>query len=425
MTTRELFFNVGGNPKDDVPRIQPDRPTGAPALPGFFLDGATPPNRMRVIIPEICTGGATVSYQQGKKRFRVILPPLDQEFQAEAGEVPQLPPEYHGDADKVALHYTWDDATLPILQRHGRFFLLPNGDRFFLKGKTGFNVPARFAYEGRDALVPMLVQSRELGYNGIRLWSAYDVPLIGRLIPRDIPRFYEEIVIGTSHLCAEHGQYPYWTGLTGAFSQTLGGMPEIAAHDRQMQEALQQVPFALYDRRNEYSKSFNQIDMAQMGPLFYDQASQGSGQQDEDPPTPYGRFAARHPGGSEWQRKVGKQAWDSQNNLGINDPWVDDETVRCEPGGETSTQHAFDAGRCGALFIAGAFYHSRLAKLGVVLEGTELETGRAFSQGADWVIARGLDVAQDGEYSRPEDPAFLRVYVKTLGSRSTRVEVQY
>jgi hypothetical protein len=106
MSTRELFFNVGGDPRDDQPVLQPDIPTGHPPIPLTFLPGATPPNRARVDVPEVCTGAATVYYQQRAKAFRVILPPLGQQFQAEAGEPPQLPPEYNGDPDMVAMHYT-------------------------------------------------------------------------------------------------------------------------------------------------------------------------------------------------------------------------------------------------------------------------------------------------------------------------------
>lgn len=438
MSIRELRFNVGGDPGDDTPYAEtdPQPAIGKPSIKifgtlgreeadgsGVFIPGARPANRMQMLVPLEATGGSWVYYQHGMKKFRIIFPPLEAtEFQSEAGLPPQLPPEY-SDPDMVALHYT-PIINLPALELAGRFFR-QNGQRFFLNGATGFNGTGRFVYEGPDALRPFLAQRQALGFNAIRLWSAYNIPLIGRVIPREIPDLYERVVPGLSALCAEYGQYPYWTGLTGPYSVTLGGQNEIVEHDRRMQDALSRVPYALYDRRNEFSKDVNQVGPLPALTLWT--ASQGSGQQDEDPPTPYGRFAARHPGSSEWQRKVGKQAWDSQNNLSSNIPWVDDETVRCEPGGETNHRHAHDAGACGALFIAGAFFHSAQAKLAVPFTGPngELDTAAGWCEGVASIVAQGLDIAQDGQYTNHGDklPDIIRIYEKRLGARSITLEI--
>ncbi len=417
-----LNFNVAGDPKNDSPTIIADNPPGGTLLASHFegIPGQLP-NRFVAEIPDEITGGAWVTYSGGRKRFRVIVPMGGGHW--EAGLPPCLPPEYNGDAEKVAIIYR-DVATLPVLERVGRFFR-KEGERFFLNGATGFNATSIFAYEGSDALRPLLEQRRRLGFNAIRLWTAYDVPLIGRLVPREMPDFFERVIPGVAHLCAEYGQYPYITGLTGAFSTTLGGMPQIADHDRRLQAALATVPFALYDRRNEASKSFNQIDMAQMAPLVYEMASQGSNQQDEDPPQPYGRFFARHPGSSEWQRKVGKQNFDFANDHHVDIEGVDDETVRVEPAGEHNRLHCHDAGACGAFFIAGAFFHSAQAKLGIPWDGVELDCAQGWCEGVKSIIAQGLDVVQDGIYGNlgEQQPPLLRVYVKVLAPRVARVEI--
>lgn len=430
--TTTLNFNVAGDPNDDQPTIIADNPPGGTLLASHFegVPGQTP-NRFVAEIPETITGGAWVTYANNWKRFRVIVPMGGGHW--EAGQPPCLPPEYHGDAEKVAIIYSdVGTAVLPVLERVGRFFR-KDGQRFFLNGATGFNATARFAYEGSDALRPLLDQRRRLGFNAIRLWTAYDVPLIGRLVPREMPDFYERIIPGVAHLCAEYGQYPYITGLTGAFSTTLGGMLEIADHDRRLQAALATVPFALYDRRNEASKPFNQIDMAQMSPLFYDMASQGSNQQDEDPPQPYGRFFGRHPGSSEWQRKVGKQNFDFANDQHVEIEGVDDETVRVEPAGEHSRLHCHDAGACGAFFIAGAFFHSAQAKLGIPWQGNrgepdqgpEYDCAQGWCEGVQFVINQGLNVVQDGAYSNLGDrlPEVIRIYEKRLGTRVAHLEI--
>lgn len=415
-----LNFNVAGDPKDDQPTLIADNPPGGTLIASHFegVDGQ-PPNRWVGTVPPDITGGAWVTADHGRIRFRVILPPGDGPW--EAGDPPCMPPEYNGDQSKVAMVYRPAVAALVPLDLVGRFFR-QSGARCFLNGATGFNVPGRFAYEGSDALRGMLAQRQALGFNAIRLWSAYNIALIGRLIPREFSDFYSRIVPGVSSLCAEYGQYPYWTGLTGPYSVTLGGMPEIAAHDQAMQDALSRIPFALYDRRNEYSKDVNQIDMAKMGPLWLPMASQGSGQQDEDPPTPYGRFAARHPAGSEQQRKVGKQGWDSQNLLGSNIPWVDDEVLRYEPGGENRYAVAEDSGQMGAGFIAGAFFHSSQAKLGIEWTANgELVSATGWCAGVARVVAQGLDIVQDGAYLHRTDletASIIRAYERRLGDRS-------
>ncbi len=122
---REIRFNVGGDQRDDQPYIMPDRvvdpatneptnekPEPIPVVLGRedadgFHEGATPANRGLAKVPAKNTGGSDFWYQHGQKTFRVILPPPDRQFQNEAGLPPCLPPEYNGDADRVALHYTW------------------------------------------------------------------------------------------------------------------------------------------------------------------------------------------------------------------------------------------------------------------------------------------------------------------------------
>jgi hypothetical protein len=149
---REIRFNVGGDPKDDAPYVQPDRKVDAagnqlPEKPepvpmqlgheladGTFVVGA-PVNRGLANIPADNTGGADVYYQHGSKTFRVILPPPGKQFQNEAGEAPQLPPEYNGDADRVALHYSWAPPARVDVQLVGRSWRDSNG-LFYPLGET-------------------------------------------------------------------------------------------------------------------------------------------------------------------------------------------------------------------------------------------------------------------------------------------------
>lgn len=162
MLTRELRFNVGGDPRDDQPWLQPDNPPGHAPIAGIFES----PGRLLTVIPDICTGGATLSYQHQAKSFRVILPPIGEQFQAEAGEPPQLPPEYHGDPDKVALHYEWIDVRPGQTRVDGRIWFDDAGqDRPI--GITNF-AAAGFYMRGQSSHV-----ARDFAFMQAQKLSAY------------------------------------------------------------------------------------------------------------------------------------------------------------------------------------------------------------------------------------------------------------
>ena len=58
--TREIRFNVAGDPHGDVPTLQPDSPPGAQAIVCSFES----PMRLLAVIPETNTGAGTLFYQQ-------------------------------------------------------------------------------------------------------------------------------------------------------------------------------------------------------------------------------------------------------------------------------------------------------------------------------------------------------------------------
>lgn len=406
-------MNVAGNPKDDQPVLVADNPPGGTTLATHFegVPGQWP-NRFVAVVPPEITGGATLYYQQKRKSFRVIVPPGEGSW--EAGLPPCLPPEYEGDGGQVALVYTPSVFTLPTLEVRGRFFW-QSGHRCFLNGATGFNAYARFLDEGPDAIRGFLFQRQSLGFNAIRIWTAFHIPNIGRLIPREHPDYYERIA-GMDSLCAEYGQYPYWTCYAGANAETLGTQNDMIAHQLRLQEAIS--PFALLDLHNEFDNPLNGASQF-IGPTPPSSVlwSQGSNVQDVDPPTPLGRFYARHPGATEQQRKIGKQNIDYANERNVWIPGVDDETNRMEPHNVNVT-HLYDGAACGAFFCAGAFYHSAQAKIAVEWSGPELDGARAWCQGAASVP---LDIAQEGLYFHrveQETPEIIRVYEKILNGRS-------
>lgn len=323
------------------------------------------------------------------------------------------------DKDDYRLVQVSGGGSLSRLSIVNRYFRKDN-ERFFLNGASAFNILGVLYAEGEAGVRKRLKQRQELGFNAGRYWTAFDIPLIGRVVPRERPGLYVNDIQTVSELSAEYGQYPYWTGLTGPYSATLGGMNAVAEHDYNVMQALLRIPYALYDRRNEYSHPANQIDDTQLatppaGLLW----SQGSDIQDSAPPTPNGLFYAWHPGrGNETQRKVGKQNydWAVLANDKVNLPGVDDETDRIEPNNANLNQ-IYDGAANAVLFIAGAFYHSAQAKLFAMFSGNEFEGAQSWNAGVQSIIRQGLDVAQDGSYFNVSAEPYLRIYEKRLGDR--------
>lgn len=414
---KQINVNVAGNPEDDRPDVVADNPPGGTFLESHFegVEGQTP-NRFVAVMPDDYSGGATV-YYDGNKKFRIILPPGEGSW--EAGAPPCIPPEYEGDVNRVAIIYTPRTFALPTLEVRGRYFW-QEGRRFFLNGASAFNAYGLYLQQGENAAREFWHQRQEFGFNAGRIWTAYNIPLIGRLVPREVKGFYQRMTEFNS-LCAEYGQYPYWTCFAGANSETLGTQADMIDH-RQMMDVMLAGTFALMDQHNEYDNPPNRESMfIAPNPPASVLWSQGSNSQDTDPPPPLGRFYAYHPASqSEWQRKVGKQNIDFANAHNVWLPGVDDETVRLEPGGETSLSHVHDAAQQGAFFIASAFMHSAQAKRAALFSGPELACALAWNEGVRKVH---LDIAQEGQYVRhdSDDPHVLRVYEKVLGDRSQTI----
>jgi len=199
--TRQLFFNVSGDPRKDAPWCEPDAPEGAPPIPLQFQPGATPPNRAMVDVPSQYTGGATVWFQNSVKSFRVILPPLGEEIQAEAGQPPQLPPEYNGDASKVALAYVWD---LPRPVWDGTYLRFADGRRYVARHITGFLDYKLWLDGGAAALGPVLRQSQDLGVRGRRVLP--HIVNITNFNPDDYGERYWQELPGYLDFNLEYGQ---------------------------------------------------------------------------------------------------------------------------------------------------------------------------------------------------------------------------
>lgn len=414
-----LHFNVAGDrqPEGDVPYLLCD-------LNGEIIPGEFPaPNRLTVHVPVQITGGATLYYQDGKRSFRVIVPPIvGDNGDWEAGQPPCLPPELK--PEDVALIYQSFYAPLPILTPHGHVFRA-GGQHWYGNMASGFAAFEKYLRYGYDAVAPILEQRRQLGFNMLRVWTAYHVPLIGSLCPREWSRFYQRIP-EFNRVLASFGLYGYWTGLTGEYYDCLfpGTEQKIIDHDEEVMEALLQCDSpVLYDRQNEADHPANKrVPRSRLAPvpegLLW---SAGSGQKDVRPPEPFGTFYGFHPASFEWQRKVGKQGWEVDPSR----PCASDETVRVEHG-NIPLQQIRDASATGLMFNAISCFHSPAGKEFRLYEGYELEAARAWCEGARLFP---LDVVQDGQYVNQggiaQAEGLLRCYDKVLGDRVARHKIHY
>lgn len=304
---------------------------------------------------------------------------------------------------------------MPKLITRGAFLYKENGDPVFLMGASAFNALGREMAEGASSVHSIYAQRSDLGLDIQRVWTGYNIPLIGRLVPREHPDFYKRVAAHTD-LAATHRQYLEWTGFTGPYNGIFDSPMEMIEHDYRMVEAL--APFAgrvIYDRRNEYNNAPNigVPDDQFVAPPADMLWSAGSGIIDSVPREPFGPIITVHPANHGWQRKVGHNAAYDFGEAGVK--YVD-ETVRIEAAGEHDMQEIFDAYQGAAFFIAAANIHSPSGKTFDYYQGVELDAVQHAVAGARSVpLKYRLGTYWHGEAEKKlEGPGIIRAYTKTL-----------
>lgn len=304
------------------------------------------------------------------------------------------------DAEKVV--------TLPRLVPVGQYFRLETGERFTVIGASDFNLLARYI-AGED-IRPILQQRKDAGFNLLRVFTVYDIcpdgngcQAIGRLAPTEV--LYSSIPPFMG-LLARYGLYAELVAFTGPY----GFMPTDDAKVRHWEALIATVPGVsnvVLEMVNEYDHPANAgLPLGRLRrPPPGIVASHGSATQDQTPLLPVWDYATYRPGsGPEWMRKVAHNGMeDVADKYGV--PTVANETTRF-PDNDSNPDHAFDAAAGAALLSAGATFHSVSGKASVLWQGVELAAAQAWAAGA-----RSVPLACQGQpYSRPDDPAFLRVY---------------
>lgn len=281
---------------------------------------------------------------------------------------------------------------------------------------SNFNGLNRFR-NGED-MRPVLAQRQELGFNVLRDWTAFDIPLIGTCPPTDdlyaaIPDYFA--------LCADYGHYVELTAFTGPYVY----FPDHAAmlrHWDRLQAALVGLT-NIFDLEaiNEYNNGPNLgVPLEKLSRPVGVLASHGSAVEDAPPVEPVWDMAGHRPGSNEWWRKVGHNPMADVADV-YNIPAGCNETVRM-PDNDSNLIHAYDAAASAALLCAFSCFHSPSGKNATLFAGRELICAQAWADGARSVPLE----FQAGAYFRRDDPQYLRVYGRRLSDgRAYEVPIRF
>lgn len=294
--------------------------------------------------------------------------------------------------------------TLPELAVNGQF-LSAGATRWTAIQCSDFNLFAR--YLSWEDIRPILEQRQSCGFNLLRVWTLYDIPLIGTLTSCQ----YDRIPAFVS-LCAQYGLYVEFCAYTG--------INDPQHWENLCRAALLCQPKPLLELVNEMSENLNEPDA--QGRVFnlslYKQpaglvTSHGSNGSEHLPVTPYWSYVTMHfNDASEWQRKTGHNAMEVWSG-----PSLSNENTRY-PDKSQSLIYAEDAPCAAALLCAGSCYHSVSGKTSVLWSSLELECARQWATGARSVALQ----YQAGAYVHRADlegPHDLRVYQRVLSDGSS------
>lgn len=308
---------------------------------------------------------------------------------------------------------------LPGLVGHDTYFMLDNGERITIVGATDFNLFYRFL---TGDIRSVLNQRAELGFNWLRVFTAYNVcppgsgcQEIGRLVPSEHPDYYSK-VIDFIHLCATYGLRVELVGLSGPYDTTFGNsVDRMVEHWDRLRAAVQGETSVTLELINEADQPANNMD----GRLPIERfarpvgvvASHGSNGSRATPVRPAWDYETYHTNGApEWWRQGGHNCMEF--SVGVEDipashvPCIADEKTRGDDQ-DASPAHFEDDAATATMLAGGSTYHSVAGKNSTLWIGRQLELAMAHVRGALKIPLR----CQDGGYGRPDDVAhFLRVY---------------
>lgn len=293
--------------------------------------------------------------------------------------------------------------------RAGQFFRQVDGGRVTAIQASDFNVYNRFL--NGENIDPVLEQRAALGYNLLRIFTAYNVcppgagcQEIGRLVPREHPEYYARIP-EFLHRLARFQLRAEFVAFTGPYESLFANDDDKVAHWDRLIAAVSPETNAILELVNELDQAANaNLPIARLRQPVGVLASHGSNGSQAEPVKPYWGYVTFHTNDApEWVRKVGHNCWELSDG-----PCLANENTRSADH-FTSNDLAFDAAAGAALLAGGSAFHSVHGKNSTLWSGLELENARAWANGAKSVPL----TCQDGGYKHRDDlegSAYLRVY---------------
>lgn len=330
------------------------------------------------------------------------------------------------------LGLTGHDATLPpavlarsfvplprLVHRSDQALGLETGARHTVIRHSDFNLFARFL-AGED-VEPLLEQRAAVGFNSLRVWTAYNVcptgngcQPIGRLVPSEHPTFGAQIR-RFSQLAARHGLYISWTAFTGPYESLFPNDDAKVAHWGTLIAAVCAETNGSLELVNEFDQAANSnIPISRLGrPPAGCRASHGSNGSDAVPVRPPWDEEYYHTNGApEWHRRAGHNCLEfsvgAENLPASHVPCIADENTRSDDQ-DGNMAHFYDAAAGAALLAGGATLHDIAGKNSVLWVGRQLEIAQAWVAGAKSVPLS----CQDQPYRHRDDlegSTYLRVY---------------
>ncbi|HEX7796068.1 MAG TPA: hypothetical protein VF456_17020 [Vicinamibacterales bacterium] len=307
---------------------------------------------------------------------------------------------------------------LPQLIPVGRTLRQVDGTHWTAIEASDFNLYNRFL--NGEGIEPVLAQRSDAGFTLLRVWTAVNVPGIGRLIPSEHADFYARIP-DFLKLTAKYHLYVEFTAFTGPYDGIFNSDDEKVAHwERLKTVTCGQTGVAYLELVNEYDNPpnlglpFDRLTRPTCPGLL---ASHGSATQDTLPKQPYWDVLTYRPAGGETWRKSGHNAGEL-TGFGAP-PVISNETQRF-PDNDNDPNHAYDMAAGCVLLSMGCAFHSVHGKDSTLWQGDELRDAQAFGAGGHSVPL----LCQDLGYENLGDvPGFLRVY-RTGGVAACTVSIR-
>ncbi len=305
---------------------------------------------------------------------------------------------------------------LPRLITRNWYFVQEDGTPFTVIEASDFALYQRYL-NGED-ITPVLQQRRDVGFNFLRVFGAFNGSL-GHFVPGEYGDAYytklKPFADLVASICRCYVEFTVFADTT----QWLTDVDAQIAHFGLIINALATSTNVFIEVVNESDQPINQTVslpvLAIPATLNSSHGSNGAGAGGHANwgVTPFWHYTSIHSNlDPEWQRVVGHNCYEIGWLIPAPNGWLgpcfanENKRPDQDPG---NPQHFYDAAAGAALLSAGAAFHSQQGKASVLLTGQDLAMAQQWVAGAKSVLLS----CQPGEYKHRQDlegPDDLRVY---------------